>query len=561
MRDSRHRAASVLAAAVLVAGLAGDLPGASAGAPARRPNLVVIVLDDLGYSDLGCYGGEIRTPNIDRVAADGMRFARFYNASRCCPTRAALLTGLYPHQVNLGSNGRDLGRNGATIAELLRAAGYRTAMAGKWHLSSTTPLGGKERGAGHMAWLNHHANLDRPFADVRTYPVNRGFERHFGPIWGVVDHFDPFSLVEGTEPVKAVPPGFYLTDAITAKSVEYIRTMARDDRPFFLYVAHCAPHWPLHALPEDIARYRDTYRGGWDALRASRYRRQVEMGLVDPATHPLPPLDGRGPDWTAMDDADRDHAAALMAVHAAMVDRVDQGVGAIVRALEETGRADDTLLLVLADNGASPERYLNPGFDRATETRDGRPIRYEGRFEPGPETTWGYIGPRWASAANTPFHYWKAESFEGGCHGPLVVRWPNGLKAPRGTISRSIAHVIDLMPTCLDLAGVPYPGRYDGHVLLPLEGVSLRPVLEGGPAATGRSLFFEHEGGRAVLSGGWKAVAHPRGRWELYHIESDATETRDLAAAERARLAELTASWRAWAGRVGAAIPKEPTGP
>jgi arylsulfatase len=391
---------------------------------------VVILTDDMGFSDLGCYGGEVRTPNIDALAAGGVRFTRFYNASRCCPTRASLLTGLYPHQVGLAHNGRDLARDAPTVAELLRAAGYQTAMAGKWHLSETAPLDGRPDGPRHLAWLNHQADHDRTFADVRTYPVGRGFERHYGPIWGVVDYFDPFSLVEGTEPVKKVPDGYYLTDAIAAKAVEYVRAMARDDRPFFLYVAHCAPHWPLHARPEDIARYRETYRDGWHALRAARYRRQVEMGLVDPATHPLPALTGRGPDWDALDAAQRDYEAALMAVHAAMVDRVDQGLGDLVRALKDTGRYDDTVIFILSDNRASPERYTRPGFDRASRTRDGRPIRYAGRFEPGSENTWGYLGPFWASAANTPYRYWKAESFEGGCHTPLVVHWPAGLAAP-----------------------------------------------------------------------------------------------------------------------------------
>ena len=442
----------------------------------------MIVLDDLGFSDLGCFGGEIRTPNIDRLAAGGLRFTRFYNASRCCPTRASLLTGLYPHQVGLARNGRDLTRDGATIAELLRAAGYQTAMAGKWHLSETAPLGGKADGPEHLAWLNHRAGRDRPFADVRTYPVNRGFERHYGTIWGVVDYFDPFSLVEGTEPVQAVPGDFYLTDAITAKSVEYIRAMAREDRPFFLYVAHCAPHWPLHARPEDIDRYRGTYREGWHALRESRYRRQVEMGLIDPATHPLPPLTGRGPDWDALDAGRRDHESALMAVHAAMVDRVDQGVGAIVRALEETGpvrghgRSSCSPTTAPRRSGTPTPASTGPRRP-ATAGRSDTPAA----SSPGPETTWGYIGPYWASAANTPFRYWKAESFEGGCQTPMVVHWPGGLEAPRGSTTARVGHVIDLMPTCLELAGVDYPGRFAGHELKPLEGESLVPALDGRP--------------------------------------------------------------------------------
>jgi len=548
---SRFGAACFAAFVAVTTVAAGQTP-----AQERRPNFVVIVLDDLGFSDLGCYGGEIRTPNIDGIAAEGLRFTRFYNASRCCPTRASLLTGLYPHQVGLARNGRDLSRDGATIAETLRAAGYQTAMSGKWHLSETKPLDDKADGPRHMAWLNHQADFDRPFADVNSYPINRGFDRHYGTIWGVSDYFDPFSLVDGTEPVREPPADFYMTDAITAKAVEYVRTMAEEARPFFLYVAHCAPHWPLHARPEDVARYRDAYKGGWGDLRRSRYRRQVEMGLIDPATHPLPELSGPDLDWEALDPGRREHEAALMAVHAAMVDRVDQGVGSILRALRETGRDEDTVILVLADNGASPERYLDPGFDRASRTRDGRPIQYEGRFEPGPETTWGYIGPSWASAANTPFRYWKAESFDGGCHTPLIVRWPRGLAAPRGSTSDRLGHVIDLAPTCLELAGVEQPTRLDGRDLKPIEGRSFAPTLLGRRQDEPRALFFEHEGGRAVIDDGWKAVARPRGGWELYHVAEDATETRDLAADRPERLARLTASWREWAGRVGAEIPR-----
>jgi arylsulfatase len=535
---------------------------ASAATPAGdRPNIVAIMLDDLGYSDLGCYGGEIRTPNIDRLAAGGLRFTRFYNASRCCPSRASLLTGLYPHQVGLARNGRDLSRDGATIAELLRAAGYQTAMAGKWHLSATSPLGGKPDGPAHFAWLNHQAEFDRPFADLATYPVNRGFERHYGNIWGVVDYFDPFSLVEGTEPVRDVPDDYYITDAITEKSVESIRVMARDDRPFFLYVAHCAPHWPLHARPEDIDRYRETYRRGWQALRDDRYRRQVAMGLIDPATHPLPELMGRGPDWDELDAGRRDHESALMAVHAAMVDRVDQGVGDIVRALRDVGRLDDTVIVVLADNGASPERYTNPGFDRASETRDGRRIRYTAPFEPGAEGTWGYIGSHWANAANTPYRYWKAEAYEGGCRTPLVVHGPKVLETPPGSTTSQVGHVIDLMPTCLDLAGVAYPAQFAGHDLKLLEGKSLTPIFRGRRREGHPALYFEHEGGRAVLADGWKLAATARGPWELYHVATDATETNNLADRRPERVAELSRMWRAWANRVGADIPAKAEGP
>ena len=545
-------------AAVFALGI--GLSSADAAETGRRPNIVVILLDDLGFSDLGCYGGEIRTPNIDRLAAEGVRFTRFYNAARCCPTRASLLTGLYAHQVGLDLNGRTLTHDGATIAELLRSHGYQTAMAGKWHLSETAPLKGNPSGPEHFAWLNHRADRDRPFARLDTYPVARGFDRHFGPIWGVVDYFDPFSLVEGTQSVPEVPEDFYLTDAITAKSVDYIRAMATADQPFFLYVAHCAPHWPLHARPEDIARYRNTYRDGWHAMRRDRYRRQIERGLIDPKRYPLPALMGHGPDWDALGPEDRAHESALMAVHAAMVDRVDQGVGAMIESLRTTGQLENTAIFLLADNGASPERYRDPGFDRASTTREGRPIQYRGRFDPGPETTWGYIGSRWANAANTPFRYWKAESFEGGCHTPMIIRWPAGPIPRPGSTTDRIGHVIDLMPTCLELAGAAYPKTFEGHRIRPVEGQSLVAILRGQETIQPRPLFFEHEGGRAVIASGWKLVARRGGPWELYHLDQDATETRDLAGAQPERVREMEDLWQSWARRVGARRPADSRG-
>jgi arylsulfatase len=272
--------------------------------------------------------------------------------------------------------------------------------------------------------------------------------------------------------------------------------------------------------------------------------------LVDPATHPLPQLMGRGPDWNALDEAGREQESMLMAVHAAMVDRVDQGVGAILRALEETGRRQDTIVFVLADNGASPERYTDAGFDRPSATRDGRLIRYTGRFSPGPETTWGYISAYWANAVNTPYRYWKAESFEGGCHTPMIVAWPGGSMPRGGSTTGGIGHVIDLMPTCLELAGVDYPARYNGHDLKPLEGRSLAPILRGQAPADDRTLYFEHEGGRAVISDGWKLVARARGPWELYHLAEDATETSNLAEQQPQRVSELAGLWRDWWRRV-----------
>lgn len=520
-----------------------------------RPNIIIVLLDDLGYSDLGAYGGEIQTPHIDGLAARGLRFTRFYNSARCCPTRASLLTGLYPHQVGLVRNGASLSRDGVTIAEVLGSAGYQTAMAGKWHLSVAETLRPPSR---HLRWLNHQIDPDRPFAPLETYPVNRGFGRYYGNIWGVVNYFDPFSLVEGETPVESVPEDYYITDAITEKSVQYIQEMAASDDPFFLYVAHCAPHWPLHAPPEDIARYRDTYTDGWHRLRNERYHRQLEMGLIERATHPLPELMGEGEDWDELDATTRRWMSDQMAVHAAMIDRVDQGIGRIVETLKQTGRYDNTLILLMADNGASPERYLNPGYDRPSEIRDGRSIQYRGIFKPGSETTWPYVGSYWANAANTPFRYWKMESYEGGAHTPLIAHWPDGVKTAPGSVTDQIGHVIDIMPTCLELARFDYPLEHQGHAILPVEGNSLARVLCGEPRDETPPLYFEHAGGKAIIDAGWKLVQPAKSqRWELYHLATDRTETRDVAVEHPQQVRRLEQKWREWADRVGA--PYDPS--
>ncbi|HUG94135.1 MAG TPA: arylsulfatase [Planctomycetaceae bacterium] len=529
----------------VVPALSLALTAAGARAETARSDIVLILADDMGFSDVGCFGGEIRTPHLDRLAASGLRFTQFYNCSRCSPTRAALLTGQYPHKVGLARNGHSLTRNGLTIAEALRAAGYQTAMSGKWHLSETPVLTDPRQ---HQHWLDHQHDPGRPFAPLETYPVRRGFDRFYGVIWGVVDYFDPFSLVEGVEPVASVPDDYYITDAITQNAVARISEFARSDRPFFLYVAHCAPHWPLHARPEDIARYRDTYADGWHALRKTRYRRQIEMGLFDERDTPLPELTGRGKDWGALTDEERRFQSAKMAVHAAMVDRLDQGVGEIVQALERAGRLENTLIMFLSDNGASPEVPNEPGYDRSSQTRDGRPIRYRGFDAPGPETTYTGIGPRWASAANTPFRYWKMESFEGGSHTPCIVHWPRGLKTADGAVSDELAHVIDVLPTCLESAGAPYPAEHDGQRLTPLDGRSLLPVLQRGKRQGHERLFFEHVGGRAIREGDWKLVARTAAsdQWELYNVAKDRTETRDLAAEHAERVTSLRRAWRNW---------------
>ncbi len=518
----------------------------------QRPNIVIIMADDMGFSDIGCFGGEIKTPNLDKLAASGLRFTQFYNCARCCPTRASLLTGQYPHKVGLARNGQSLSRSGITIAEALKQAGYNTAMTGKWHLSRADTL--KETTL-HQKWLDHQHDPGHPFAPLETYPVSRGFDKHYGVIWGVIDFFDPFSLVEGARAVENVPDDYYFTDAINEKSARYIREFSQSDKPFFLYVAHCAPHWPLHARPEDIAKYKDTYKDGWEKLRHDRYKRMIEMGLFKKENTPMPPIQDRGRRWAELTEQEKSFQASKMAVHAAMVDRLDQGLSKIMETLEQTGQLDNTVIFFLSDNGASPEVPQTPGYDRSSQTRDGRKIRYKGISEPGQETTYTGIGAPWSSASNTPFRYWKKESFEGGCHTPLIVHWPEKLKAKPGSVTSQVGHVIDIMPTCLELAGAKYTGRYNGHTLTPLDGKTLMPILRGRQREGHERLFFEHMGGRAIIEGHWKLVALKDRPWELYNLNQDRTEMDNLAAKHPDRVRAMSSQWDIWAGKVGLKKP------
>jgi arylsulfatase len=534
-----------------------DTPGASGGAAGgddgatvdRRPNVIVVLADDMGFSDLGCFGGEIHTPNLDALAAGGLRFTNFYNTSRCSPTRASLLTGQYPHRVNLADNGRDLGRNGLTIAEALGSAGYKTAMVGKWHLSRTPELTPADR---QLAWLSHQIDPGIAFTpDINTYPSARGFQRHYGTIWGVVDYFDPFSLVDGFNPIAAVPAGYYETSAISAKTTEYIRDFAAQTSPFFLYVAHNAPHWPLQALPEDIAKYQDMYADGWTPMRNARYARQLAMGLLRADNASLPA--SMGNDWSGLTVKQRTFLSSAMRTHAAMVDRLDQSVGAMVEALRSTGKLDNTLILFLSDNGASAEVYLQPGEDRPATTRAGEAIVYCGGQaacpydQPGAETTWSYLGPSWANASNTPFRYWKISSFRGGNTAPLIVYWPSGLRTTPGAITEQPGHVIDVLPTLMELAKTSYPDSYQGNMLTSLDGTSLVPILDGAVRAPHDKLFFEHEGGAAMIQGNFKIVRQSAtSLWELYDLSLDRTETKDLAASDPSRVQAMSATWTAW---------------
>ncbi|MEZ5104099.1 MAG: arylsulfatase [Draconibacterium sp.] len=507
----------------------------------EKPNILLIMLDDMGYSDLGCYGGEIQTPNIDKLAEEGVRFTQMHNCARCCPTRASLLTGHYPQTAGINGMGVNLAMNTATIAEVLKENGYHTGMTGKWHLSDTKPVPDEME---QLRWMAHRADYGN-FSPLENYPCNRGFEEHWGVIWGVVNYFDPFSLVHNEEPIKEVPEDFYITDFITQKSIDLIDSYSKDEKPFFLYVAHTAPHWPLHALPQDIEKYKNTYKDGWEVLRKTRYDRMIEMGLIDKETYPLPE-NSSGRKWE--DCEKKAYESACMSVHAAMIDHVDQGIGEIIEKLKETGMYDNTIIFVLSDNGASYERGYPPGFDRPGFTRDSTIIEYNSEH-PGPETTWNYIGNAWASAVNTPFRYWKKESYEGGSATPFIVHWPKGLKGKENTINRGFAHVIDILPTCLELSGAQYPETVNGKTTTPPPGKNLLPLLVNNEVIHD-TIYWEHERGRAIRIGDWKMSSLPNKDWELFNLAGDHTEMNDLSKQLPEKVKEMNSAWETWAKKV-----------
>jgi arylsulfatase A-like enzyme len=512
--------------------------GAEERAPARRPNIVLVLADDLGYSDLGCYGSEIKTPVIDGLAKNGLRFTQFYNTPRCCPTRAALLTGLYPHQAGMGDmagNGKrpgyqgSLQNNSASLAQLLRRAGYRTLMIGKWHLG-------------------------------RPGPIERGFDEYYGMLHGFDSFWDPKTLVRlpAGRPQRTYAEGkFYATDALTDHALDFLTDARRQaGRPFFLYLAYTAPHFPLHAPREEIAKYADAYRLGWDRVREQRHARMKEIGAVK-ADWPLSPRSGAGgyhgaklwrenPAWDSLDADRREDLARRMAIYAAMVDRMDQNLGRVVADLRRHGELDNTLFLFLSDNGASAE-WDAFGFDRRSGPDNVLHKGVELDRMGGPGTYHSY-GSGWGNAGNTPFRLYKHFCNEGGVSSPLIVHWPAGLR-DRGVWRHQVGHVIDVVPTCLEVAGTAYPAELDGHALTPLEGKSLVPALADRPLERD-ALYWEHEGNRAMRQGRWKLVAKgPAGPWELFDLEADRTELHDRAAAEPERVRQMARKWEAWARR------------
>lgn len=475
---------------------------AESSAAAPRPNIVIIVCDDMGFSDIGCYGSEIETPHLDALATNGVRFTDFHNNAKCSETRASLLTGLWHQQSqNLRKRGH------VTIAEVLKTAGYSTMMSGKWHVAETPP--------------------------------DRGFDRYFGFLSGAINFYTGRDWGSGKNLMRldrdefTAPTGFYSTDAFTDYAIEFMDGALQKDSPFFLYLAHNAPHFPLHALPEDIAKYKGRYSVGWDAIRRQRHARLQELGVIDD-TWRLSERDSKVEAWDDITEEQATFLEPMMEVYAAMVDRLDQNIGRLVNHLKQTGEFDNTVIFFFSDNGACPYQRLRTDV-----------------LVPGPAGSDIAYDARWANMCNTPLRLYKQYASEGGTSTPMIAHWPDGIAA-KGKLTGFTSHLVDLMPTLVELSGAVYPTTSGGKNILPMEGESLLPALHGGKTDRSSPLFWEFAGNHAVREGDWKLVAERSRDWELYNLASDRSETRDLARVHPDRVRQLAATYDAWATRAGA---------
>ncbi len=542
--------------------------GSIEGQMAKPPNILLIMSDDMGFSDIGCYGGEINTPHLDSLAANGLRFTQFYNTARCCPTRASLLTGLYPQQAGVGhmmsdrgtpAYRGDLSREAVTIAEVLKIGGYVTYMSGKWHVTPYLP--------------------ENP--DKKNWPLQRGFDKFFGMITGAGSLYDPASLTEGNEYI-APREGFYCTTDFTDYALKCIENH-HEDQPFFLYLSYTAAHWPMHAPAKEVAKYKGRYDLGWDVVRSERFERMQEMGIIDNLWK-ITPRDSFIRPWTD-DIPDRDWELANMEVYAAMVDIMDHNIGRIVRALDSVGQLENTLILFLQDNGACAEELdwvnqeplsnhepMKPGELQTRMiphvTRDGKPVKVMKDGWPGPPDGYTAYGRNWANVSNTPFREYKHWVHEGGISTPLIVHWPAQIKEG-GEFRHEPTHLIDIMATCVDVSGVEYPQSFKQHTIKPLEGKSLLPAFNNIPIER-EAIYWEHEGNRAVRMDKWKLVSRANKRkaflwdqkaklggsdWELFDMERDRTETRDQSKKEPELVQKMATMWQKWAERTGT-IPR-----
>lgn len=558
----RHRFVRLVASAILLA--------SSIAFSADRPNIIYIMADDMGYSDIGCYGSEIDTPHLNQLAANGLRFTQFYNTARCCPTRASLLTGLYPHQAGVGhmmnDRGHDgyrgeLNRNCVTIPEVLQTAGYRTYMVGKWHVTKKIRPQGAQ--------------------DKSNWPLQRGFQRFYGTIHGAGSFFDPNTLTRDNQFISPFadseysPDLFYYTDAISDHAVRYINEHqeSHSNEPFFLYVAYTAAHWPMHAKERDIAKYKGKYNAGYQAIRDARYQRMLQLGVIDQQSTV---------NWSIPDDWKETEFLEWdirnMEVYAAMIDCMDQGIGRILHSLEAAGQLDNTLICFLQDNGGCAEAYgrhangqdrreppsleplaadyLQPDM-QPKQTRDGYPVRTgKGVMAGGADTYIGY-GKGWATVSNTPFREYKHWVHEGGISTPLIAHWPAKIHR-HGQLDSTPGHLIDLMATAVDLSNANYPASFhNGSAIKPMEGKSLAPLFAGKPLER-EAIYWEHEGNRAVRMGDFKLVAKgEKGKWELYNIATDRSEQNNLAAAQPKLVHQLADMWQAYAERANV-LPLNP---
>ena len=511
----------------------------------QRPNVILILVDDMGFADLGITGSEIKTPNLDALANNGVLLTSMYNCARCCPTRASLLTGLYPHNAGIGHMGVDLGskayqgflrNDSATIAEVLRAGGYRTLMSGKWHVAGDFDPRDMDN------W--RIGDVDHPT------PRQRGFDHFYGTLDGATHFFSPHYMLEDDGRVEVSHDDFYYTDAITDKAISMMQTSVNDSQPFFLYLAHTAPHWPLHAHAEDIAKYDGTYQRGWDETRTARHETMNSRGLFQ-SNWNISPRDSEVPSWN--DIKLKDWEASKMATYAAMVDRMDQSIGRVVAELEALQQLDNTLILFLSDNGGCAEFMAEDGWAQTfpDKTLDGRQIAM-GNIEnlrPGDALTFQSYDKPWANVSNAPFKLYKHYVHEGGISTPLIAHWPDRLK--QSHIAQQACHVVDIMPTILEATGCNYLSELGGHEIQPMQGESLIPLLNHGNWQREQPIFWEHEGNCAIRSDNFKLVKEFNKPWELYDMETDRTELNNLIGKNKTLEKSLLKQYQHWANVTG----------
>lgn len=499
----------------------------------ERPNILLILADDMGYSDISCFGGEIHTPNIDRLAEEGIRFTHMYTNAWCSPSRASLLTGLYPQQAGMGllaepRTGPEgpyegyLNKNCVTLAEVFKAADYATSLSGKWHLGDSS-----------IYW-----------------PVYRGFDHAFGLISGAANYFD-LSKTKSRSVIRKMalnkdlyhPPkkGFYMTDAITADALQVLDTYSDtlNSKPFFMYVAYTAPHWPLQALEKDIKKYKGKFHQGWDKLREQRFNRQKRLGIID-KTDRLANRDIDVKPWKTLSVKQKMAMEQKMEVYAAQIDRMDQGIGQILDKLNSMHQKKNTIIIFLSDNGGCAEGSLW-GFDK----------RKNG-LKPGGVDSYMSYGQSWANLSNTPFQYYKRSLFEGGISTPMIIRWPKGINKKReGTILKQVAHLTDIMPTLCALTGAQYPDTFRNRRIQPMEGQSLARQIKGAPIQPHKPIYWSLEERKAVILGNYKLETPLNGAaWQLYNLATDRIESENLSDKEPERVRRMKALWNAWASKV-----------